>query len=79
MRLRYCSQKSSALGSTSQSGRKRKLSTKAVNEDDLERIHNSIVEARVQNRLFKSKHDKLVEKGMELLRNMTDGLTSLSL
>ena len=41
------SEKSSTLVSTSQSSRKRKLSTKVVNEDDLERINSSIMEARV--------------------------------
>ena len=65
------SERSSALDSTSQSGRRRQLTARAFNEDVLERINNSIVEARVQHRQLKSKYEKLVEKKrMELLRNM---------
>lgn len=41
------SDKSSVLGSISQSGRMMKLTTRVGNEDNLEHTNNSIVEARV--------------------------------
>ena len=59
-------EKRAILGGTSQRGRSRQLSSRAINEDEVNTVNDKILEARVQKRKLMDEYDKLVIKKDEI-------------
>ena len=57
-------EKRAILGGTSQRGRSRQLSSRAINEDEVNKVNDKILETRVQKRKLMDEYDKLVSKKM---------------